>query len=70
MNWYLVATEEQELGCWKIVDDIPVWVLEIVPVGTIVNTIAYDGISPYIPPNGTELKSSVDVYNIGDMFPN
>lgn len=70
MNWYLVATEEQELGYWKIIEEVPTWVVEMLPIGTVVNKIVYDGESLYTPPVGTELKSSENIYNVGDAFNN
>jgi len=79
MKWALVATAEQELGLWILVDtgelDLfgnPVfenqWVVKEVPAGTIMNIIVYDGISPYTPPENMILMEVSDDAQIGDII--
>ena len=66
MAWYLVATAPQELSYWK--GEPSEWVTEIVATNTVVNTIVYDGVSEYNPPENTMLAESETIYNIGDPF--
>lgn len=60
--WALVATTEQEIHMW--VNNV--WEPVVVPSGTIVNLIAYNGDSPYDPPPKTILMEVPDTAEIGD----
>lgn len=66
MAWYLVATAPQELSYWK--GEPSEWVTEMVATNTVINTIVYDGTSPYTPMENTMLVESSNTYNIGDPF--
>lgn len=78
MQWALIATVEQELSYWTkpVIDEnyevvTPTqWVTQIVPVGTVLNLIVYDGESEYIPPEGSMLDEIEDSYAIGDLIMN
>ena len=70
-NYYLVNIASQELSYWKANADPSqpaTWVTETVAGNTVCNVIAYDGVSPYTPPENMTLNSSDNVYNIGDAY--
>lgn len=70
MAWYLVTTAPQELSYWKTTnpEEAPVWVTEMVGINIVSNSIVYDGVSPYTPPENNRLAESSNAYSIGDSF--
>jgi hypothetical protein len=63
MQWALIATTEQQLMVYTPELN---WHFITVQPGTIINTIVYDGVTEYTPPEGSRLlEVSVDA-KIGD----
>lgn len=65
-HWYLVATAPQELSYWK--GNPPSWVTEMVGINTVTNTIDYNGVDEYTPPEDNKLAESENLYVVGDLF--
>ena len=66
MIWALIAITEQ----WMLQCINNEWVNVLVPPGTVLNSIVYNGTDPYTPPQGSELKQIPNTYQIGDYYPN
>ncbi len=62
LAWALVSTTEQELHMW--IDNV--WETVMVPPGTILNLIVYNGTAAYTPPKDTILMEVPDTAQIGD----
>ena len=68
MNWALIATSAQPLTYYVNGQNMNPgqWMTTTATIGTIVNLIAYDGVSAYTVPEGTALKQVPDQAQIGD----
>lgn len=69
MKWALVCINPMMLSYWVYDNDQEqyVWTTAEVPANTIVNIIIYDGVSPYTPPDNTQLMQVDDSLQIGDL---
>lgn len=68
MKWALVCENEMEIQNnfnMRNEENYDASEMVKVPVGSIVNIIAYDGVKPYTPPAGCKLVQVADDANIG-----
>lgn len=65
MAWALICTIPTSVTV-GYPNQEPYWRRVIVPSGSIVNMIAYDGVAPYTPPQNTVLREVPDTAKIGD----
>lgn len=70
MAWALVSTIEMTIpvGEWVGSGMQAQYIITNMdaPIGTIINLIAYDGESPYTPPEGTKIEEVPDTAKVGD----
>ena len=67
MKWILKANSIFKYKKWTIVNGDTQFLEYDSANGTIVNVIAYDGISPYTPPANCTLVQVVDTLQVGDL---
>lgn len=65
-NYGLVCTAEMNIQIYN--PSTQVFDTVLVSSGTIINLVAYDGISEFIPSPNTELKQILNTAAIGDMY--
>ncbi len=69
MEWALVCINPMSLSYWVYDSGLGqyVWTTAIVPGNTIINIVIYDGISPYSPPDNTQLIQVAIGKQIGEL---